>query len=85
MIITTTIKFRLNVPTKPVNISLDEELVGPLTKDKGPASMSGFINYILGIVYSQPLYAELEKYRKKEGLRNIPEAAEELIRVGLKK
>ena len=80
--------FNLYMPTKPVNISLNENLVGPITKDKGPASMSGFINYIMEIFYSQPLHGELEKFRKKEGLKEnmfrTPEKSSAILFVSFK-
>lgn len=67
------------------SLSLDEELLPIIEEDMGQATLSAHVNYILKILYSRemPMALELETYRRRMGLRDIPEAVRHLLQTAL--
>jgi hypothetical protein len=66
---------------KSITITIDEELVASVQKDRGLAPLSTFMNRLLEIIYSpeSEVSADLQACRKLMGSRNTPETIQHLL------
>lgn len=67
---------------KGTGFGIEKEILERLDQDRGRANRSAHVNFILEILYSHnsQLSKNLEIIRKNEGLRDIPETMEYILK-----